>query len=442
MIATLMLVTTVAVMPFKDLSGGKGQVGEAIRETVTSDLKDTGLKVVERGNIDKVIAEQNLQAKKNDLGMAESIRVGTLLGATMIVAGAYQRAASQVRVTARFVDVATGEIKGSAKVDGSTSDFLSLQDKITAELMKSAGMGHADVQHFAKRVRPKVKSFKAIELYGDAVTQTDEKKKIELLKLSLNEDPQFTYASRDLDALEQRMKQYDAVSTQAQKHATDDLLRSVESEKDPTMRAAKYGQLLGQLEMQRRLKRLIAVARAIVANPPPVGQYGYDAAEQAQNSLVRAYYQLHDDDGALREGEKFLAKYPASNGTSTVRMFMTNAIQHKHDVEDGKRAAAAAIAALAADKRSDPCETARLYYDNHQLAEARRDYLVCDARGGPKGWAGVVPAGTFTFILARLALDMNDGALMHKVMPRLERENPSLYRTATVAGWDKLPTDD
>ena len=99
---TLMLVTTVAVMPFKDLSGGKGQVGEAIRETVTSDLKDTGLKVVERGNIDKVIAEQNLQAKKNDLGMAESIRVGTLLGATMIVAGAYQKAASQVRVTARF----------------------------------------------------------------------------------------------------------------------------------------------------------------------------------------------------------------------------------------------------------------------------------------------------------------------------------------------------
>ena len=124
MIGTLMLVTTVAVMPFKDLSGGKGQVGEAIRETVTSDLKDTGLKVVERGNIDKVIAEQNLQAKKNDLGMAESIRVGTLLGATMIVAGAYQRAASQVRVTARFVDVATGEIKGigeGRRLDGRLS---------------------------------------------------------------------------------------------------------------------------------------------------------------------------------------------------------------------------------------------------------------------------------------------------------------------------------
>ena len=130
MIATAFLVTTIAVMPFKDLSGGKGHVGEAIRETVTSDLKDAGLKVVERGNIDKVIAEQNLQAKKNDLGMAESIRVGTLLGATMIVAGAYQRASSQVRLTARFVDVATGEIKGSAKVDGSTADLFKLRWKM------------------------------------------------------------------------------------------------------------------------------------------------------------------------------------------------------------------------------------------------------------------------------------------------------------------------
>ena len=158
--------------------------------------------------------------------MAESIRVGTLLGATMIVAGAYQKAASQVRVTARFVDVATGEIKGSAKVDGSTSDFLSLQDKITAELVQVGGHGtRSEVQHFAKRVRPKVKSFKAIELYGDAVTQTDDKKKLELLKLSLNEDPQFVYASRDLDALEKRMKQYAAVSHNAQRGATAELMR-------------------------------------------------------------------------------------------------------------------------------------------------------------------------------------------------------------------------
>ena len=42
---------TVAVMPFRDLAGGSRYLGEAIRETVTSDLKQLGsLRVVERGN--------------------------------------------------------------------------------------------------------------------------------------------------------------------------------------------------------------------------------------------------------------------------------------------------------------------------------------------------------------------------------------------------------
>jgi TolB-like protein len=426
MIATLMLVTTVAVMPFKDLSGGKGQVGEAIRETVTSDLKDTGLKVVERGNIDKVIAEQNLQAKKNDLGMAESIRVGTLLGATMIVAGAYQKAASQVRVTARFVDVATGEIKGSAKVDGSTSDFLSLQDKITAELMKSAGMGHAEVQHFAKRVRPKVKSFKAIELYGDAVTQTDDKKKLELLKLSLNEDPQFVYASRDMDALEKRMKQYVAVSQNAQRGASAELLRKLSSEKDPMQRYSQYGLLTGQLMTQGRWRTLIAVSRAFAADPPVLPmQSPMSPAEQAQQNIVKGYDMLHDDDGVLREGEKFLAKYPASMFVTLIRAQMNNAINHKHAVEDGKREAPALIAQLPPNERNNPCKRASIYHDKAQLADAKREYLACDKAGGMGPYA---PPGTMAIILGRLALDTNDVPLMKAMMARLEKENPTQYR--------------
>jgi TolB-like protein len=425
MITTLMLVTTVAVMPFKDLSGGKGQVGEAIRETVTSDLKDVGLKVVERGNIDKVIAEQNLQGKKNDLGMAESIRVGTLLGATMIVAGAYQKASSQVRVTARFVDVATGEIKGSAKVDGSTADFLSLQDKISAELVKSAGMGQGEVQHFSKRVRPKVKSFKAIELYGDAVTQTDDKKRMELLKLSLNEDPQFVYASRDLDALEKRMKQYVAVSTNAQRNASAELLRKLQTEKDPMQKYSAYAYLSSQLMTQGRWRTLIAVSRAYMADPPVLTTpMNPSPVETAHMNVVKGYEQIHDDDGVLREGEKFMAKYPASMFITLIRGEMNNAINHKHAVEDGKREAPIEIAKLSPAERADPCKRAPIFNDKAQLADAKREYLACDKRGGPPHW----PPGTMALILARLALDTNDAALMKTSLARLEKENPTQYR--------------
>src|SRR6266513_734859 len=90
----LAAVPTVAVLPFRDLSGGKASVGEAIRETVTSDLKTLG-----------------------------GVRVVKLIGATLIAVGAYQQAASDVRLTARFVQVDTGEIVGTAKVDGRASEF-------------------------------------------------------------------------------------------------------------------------------------------------------------------------------------------------------------------------------------------------------------------------------------------------------------------------------
>ncbi len=437
MAATLFLATTIAVMPFKDLSGGKGQVGEAIRETVTSDLKDAGLKVVERGNIDKVIAEQNLQAKKNDLGMAESIRVGTLLGATMIVAGAYQRASSQVRLTARFVDVATGEIKGSAKVDGATADLLSLQDKISVELCKSAGLGHDKAQQFfAKRARPKVKSMRAVELYGDAVTQTDDTKKVELLKLSLNEDPQFSYASRDLDALEKRMKSYAAASDAAQRKATVELQDKLAKEKDPNMIASYYAQLFGQLLSQRRYRQMIAVSRAIVANPPQQGPGWMSMTEQAQYYIVYAYGQLKDDDGLLREGEKFLAKYPAAQYANLVQMLMNNAINHKHAVADGKKEAGKQLAALSPPERADPCKRAPLYKDNQQLVEAKREWLACDARGGPPGFG----PGTMAMILASLALDTRDAPLMKKSLARLQKENPQMYRT--ISFWEKEVAGD
>jgi TolB-like protein len=430
-LGAVLAATTIAVMPFKDLSGGKGQVGEAIRETVTSDLKDAGLKVVERGNIDKVISEQNLQAKKNDLGMAESIRVGTLLGATMIVAGAYQRASSQVRLTARFVDVATGEIKGSAKVDGATADLLSLQDKISVELCKSAGLGHDKTQLFAKRTRPKMKSYHAVELYGDAVTQTDDAKKVELLKLSLHEDPQFSYASRDLDELEKRMKGYAAASETAQRQATVELQQKLKSEKDPNMIAAYYGQLFGQLLSARRYHRMIAVSRAIIANPPPSNSSWYSLVEQAQYYIVYCYGQLKDDDGLLSEGEKFLKKYPGSQSAGLVQMLMNNAINHKHAIEDGKKAAQQQLAALPPADKSDPCKRAPIYKDNQQLDEAKRDWLACDARGGPAGWG----PGNMAMILASLALDTRDAALMKKSLARLQKENPSMYRT--IAFWEK-----
>lgn len=204
---------TVAVMPFRDLTATpRGSIGEAIRETLTSDLREVhGMKVIERSFIDRVLAEQNLQAARSDLDPLSTVKVGKLLGASLMVAGAYQRAASTVRITARFVKVETGEIVGSAKVDGPATDFLRVQDRVTAELLKSLGIERAQVQRVVARTRPKLKSLRPVELYGDAVVEPNDLKRRELLLAAVSEEPAFAYAARDLDALEKRLKQLEAL---------------------------------------------------------------------------------------------------------------------------------------------------------------------------------------------------------------------------------------
>jgi TolB-like protein len=425
-IAALLLIPTVAVMPFKDLSGGKGSVGEAIRETVTSDLKEvSGLKVVERGNIDKIISEQNLQAKKNDLGMAESIRVGTLLGATLIVAGSYQKQASQVRLIARFVDVATGEVKGSAKVDGATSEFLSLQDKITSRLLQSAGMEPQKVQKFAARPRPKVKSFKAIELYGDAVTESDDKKKAELLKLSLNEDPQFSYAARDLDALEQRIKQYSAVANEAGLAADRDIKQKIAGEKDPQKQLMLYQQLMSNYMMQKRWRHVMATARAMIALPPSTPNYD-SYVGSAWDTLISGHAIYHEWDDALREGEKFMAKYPGSTLFEMVKMRVNVAIEEKKQIAEGLQKAEHELAGV-----TDPCKRGQIFASNKNPQKGLVELRRCLA-AGPDNHAPM-PAGFYTFQAAVACRDSGDFPGMLKYMDQLAPLNQEWYRSLKLS---------
>jgi TolB-like protein len=292
---------TVAVLPFRDLSGGRGQVGEAIRETVTTDLKEVpGLRVIERAAIDAVIAQQDLQAKRNDLDAVASVRVGTLLGATMLVAGAYQKSGPQVRLTARFVDVATGEVRGSAKVDGAAAELLSLEDRVTGELVRSAGLP----ARRAPRARPKLRSWKTVELYGDAAVERDPAKKRAILKQALDEDPDFVYAARDLAELDARMSQWSQVASAKMGERERALLREVDDSRRPAAeRARTAGMLLGELATARRFHALAEVAARLAESPLPL-------REEATFRLFQARDRLRKVDLALQTGEVYLSSFP------------------------------------------------------------------------------------------------------------------------------------
>jgi TolB-like protein len=429
---------SVAVMPFKDLSGGKGRgsVGEAIRETVTSDLKDVpGLKVIERGNIDKVLAELSLQANKSDLDATSTVKVGKLLGATLLVAGAYQKQSSSVRLTARFVSVETGEIVGTAKVDGPASDFLFLQDRVTVELLKSAGIEQKHVQSFARRARPKLKSMKIIELYGDAVVETDDAKKQSYLKLALDEDPGFVYASRDLDELEKRMRSYSAAADRAQEQANRELADRLKREQDPSKVYTETLALSTNLFMQRRYRQARAVSRALLTLKPPPN---YDTVpDSARLQIIKCYELLKDYDGMLAEGEKFMKQSPGSPMFTIVQMEMNAGIERKRQIEDGKKRAADEIAKLDPVYRHDPCRTGPVYKGHEQFPEARRDLEACLRSGSKTAVVDYLPL----YLLVFTTWELGDFKAASQYLLQLRAKYPDQYRNVRQFE-SALPVED
>jgi len=410
---------TVAVMPFKDLSGdtGKGSIGEAIRETVTSDLKEiAGLKIIERGNIDKVLAEQNLQAKSTDLDPLSSVKIGKLLGATLIVAGAYQKADSNVRLTARFVNVETGEIVGSAKVDGSQGDFLKLQDRITSQLLKSAGLGAPQIQKFAARPRPKVKSWKTIELYGDAVVEKDDQKRQEMLRATVSEDPGFVYASRDLDALERRLKILDQQARSEQVKGLVEMKAKLAAEKDPDKRYQMTLALLNGLMNSRRYHTLVVEAQAVIDSkpPPPPIAGGLALDEMAAFYLVTAHNTLKHHDATLRAGEDFLKRFPRSMYFTSAKSVLEQVIQQKRKAEEGRDKVKPKLDELYHERKWDLCAVGDVYKYQNQYTEALRLYRACVEVGAER-------KGLALYSLAYMQIELGDFVGARKSISELEK---------------------
>ena len=351
----------VAVMPFRDLSAARAPVGEAIRETLTVDLRDAGVRVVERGAIDRVIAEQSLEDKKRDLPPIGAVRVGTLVGATWIVMGAYQRAGGAVRLTARIVDVASGELRGSAKTDGAADELLALQDRLAASLFASAGLPAGKLATLKRRQRPKV-PYRALELYGDAVTAPDGRRKHELLQQAVAAAPQLTYATRDLAALEQRMGAYSAVADVKLDERERALVARADDGKRPAAeRAQAAREALTSLAAARRFHALAAIAARWRASRLP------GVAEPAAAAEFAALDGLHRFDAALAAGEAYLRAFPAGDRYRDLEARMHEIVETKKK-RDARRAEYAAD--LAEQRQRTP---------NTPEHKAAWDYAPCIA---------------------------------------------------------------
>jgi non-specific serine/threonine protein kinase len=154
---------SVAVMTFTNITREPADdwIGTGIAETVSSDLKNVhGLTVIGRARV--FDAMRNLGS---DTAVDESlaIDIGRRLGSKWVVVGGFQRIGDRVRITAHFVEIATGAVKRTVKVDGRIDDIFALQDKIVYELTHglNVGLRGTEVASIEKRETQSVEAYQA-----------------------------------------------------------------------------------------------------------------------------------------------------------------------------------------------------------------------------------------------------------------------------------------
>jgi DNA-binding winged helix-turn-helix (wHTH) protein/Tfp pilus assembly protein PilF len=134
----------IAVLDFAQVTADDDDawLSVGIAETVTSDLRRLGrFRVVDRRRV--------LEAVRATDGSLEQI--ASALGARLLVVGTVQRNQQKVRITARIVDVGSGEALADAKVDGAIADIFELQDDVVRQLARELALpgGFAGVRDTA-----------------------------------------------------------------------------------------------------------------------------------------------------------------------------------------------------------------------------------------------------------------------------------------------------
>jgi TolB-like protein/Flp pilus assembly protein TadD len=122
-------IPSIAVMPFTAVSGAAAE--ETIAEGLAEDI------VTALSKVSRILVVARASTKQYKNKEADPQRVSREQGVRHILNGAVQRGRDQVRVTAQLIDATTGHQKWADRFDLADTDFLSLQDEMTREVVSA-----------------------------------------------------------------------------------------------------------------------------------------------------------------------------------------------------------------------------------------------------------------------------------------------------------------
>lgn len=319
---------SVAVLPLQKGAAGAQYdgLGRALAGMVVSDLSALpGLRLVERDQLDALLAEMKLQ-ETGFLDPKTAQKLGKGVGARFVVTGSFTVLDPAFALDARIVEVQTGEIVKAAAANGTVTDFVAVEKELVEALVTGLDLTLSSSERRKLLMQAPTERFTAFTAYGEGLARTAEGRLDEAktaFARALSEDPAFVDAQAALGDLEASVKRREAERSGAKKTARDEALAAVlaAAPDDRTLPAtftydqaalARFALRLGALEELRRdcdryaeMRHYLDRVGWKVSEPPmkpgDVGVLGYTIGVMAKERGLDAALQDMSIPAHLRE---------------------------------------------------------------------------------------------------------------------------------------------
>jgi TolB-like protein len=189
---------TIAIAYFDNNTGSAElePLRKGLADMLITDLGNIGsLQIVERDKLNEVMGELKLsQTKFIDPKTAQKLGKG--LAAEFIMTGGYVVQGDSLRVDVRVIEVKTGRVAASEKVEGKKDDFFALEKDLVDILIKTLDVKLSSGERSKLRSNA-TQSFAAWQQYSaglDAKDRGDEAEARRLFQAALDADPSYRAA--------------------------------------------------------------------------------------------------------------------------------------------------------------------------------------------------------------------------------------------------------
>lgn len=230
----------VSVLYFENRSGGadlevmrKGFADMIITDLVAWD----GVTVVERGRLEAVLSELELQ-KTKAFDKSTAVKVGKLIGAEYAITGAMNVAQGKLRVDANVTRISKGDVVASATATDAQDKVFDIEQQLVDTLTQAIDL---KVKNREARKKAKVPSFEALVAYSKAIDLSDQGKVDEAQKAMaavVSKSPTFLMARERKQQLLEKLKEFEARKKELITGAALELGRRADQELDRGWAAA------------------------------------------------------------------------------------------------------------------------------------------------------------------------------------------------------------